>query len=353
MKIRHSHGYTIIELMISITLGLMLLAVLVETLVSVRSSYSGQTGQGQMQNAELTISTLLAQSIRASGFYGCSSSSTMQVITPSLPTLIQTKAAVQGYDAGVSVAVSTLNGSNDSNTSHWSPTLPSALNGSVLLGSDVILLIGQRPGTAPTWLYADTTVGSTSFSVLSVAKLVSNGWLSISNCGQASLLQINGTPVQVASGASTVNLTASSSIDTAYSAGAVVVPVSQLAYFVGHAAGSQSALYQAENTNGNWTITPLVSGVDSMRVWFGTGGNGSTTQYRPATNMLTSDWSKVTSLRIAFLLEGNSGSSSNTGGVTCHNQTTWTLLDRTITVPCDSRLRHVFTMTVALRNASL
>lgn len=348
-----SPGYTLIELMISITLGLLLLAIVVEVFVNARTTYSANSTQGQMQDAELTLSSLLGQSLRTTGFYGCSSTSTMQFITPSFPSLTQSSASLQGFDAGTSTAITTLNGSNDTNTADWTPNIPANFSGLALPGSDILVRLGQRPNTTPTWLSTNTTVGSSSLSVLSVSQLINGGWLAVSNCGQASIYQINGAPTQASSGTSTISLKSDSLVDTPYTQGAVVAPVSAVAFLVAHASGSQSALYQAENTNGTWSLVPLVVGVDSMRIWYGTGSSSSTTQYRSASQLSNSDWSNVTSVRIAFLLEGNTGSSPLINSGTCKNQTSWSLLDRTVTVPCDTRLRHVFTMTISLRNALL
>jgi type IV pilus assembly protein PilW len=118
----------------------------------------------------------------------------------------------------------------------------------------------------------------------------------------------------------------------------------QTAFFVGQGQGGQSSLMRARLVGNSWTIEPLVPGVQIMKIQYGIGSNGVANRYVSA-NAVT-DWSQVYSLRLGFLIEGQQGS-----GTLSTNQ--YTVLDTLITVPADNRMRHVFEMTINLRNAIL
>jgi type IV pilus assembly protein PilW len=85
-----------------------------------------------------------------------------------------------------------------------------------------------------------------------------------------------------------------------------------------------------------------------MKVLYGIGSAEQTTQYVDASAV--PNFAQVTTVKLAFLIEGNVGSSPIPSTAT----ETFTLLGDTVVVsPSDSRLRHVFNMTVNLRNNTL
>ncbi|OHX12375.1 hypothetical protein BI347_01850 [Chromobacterium sphagni] len=340
--------------MVAVTIGLLLLTALVGVMVAGRKDYSTDSGQGELQNAGATVSGLLSQTARGAGFFGCSGATTTNALVAANGLLGNFSSPVTGYDAVIAsstLTLSSLNGSNDSSLTDWSPALDSSLQGKVQPGSDVLVFSGQTNGTVPVWVSVYASAGSTSLQALSASGVAASNLLSVSNCGHSSIMQVGS--VGSASGGSLINL--NQALDSDYPVGSVVALLSQTAYFVGQASGAQSALYQAvyNGTGSGWQVTPIVPGVDIMQVWYGIGSApGLTTEYLPANQV--SNWSQVNSLRIAVLLEGPQGTApiSKTGG-SCANQTQWTVLGNTVNVPCDTRLRHVYTMTVSLRNAGL
>nr|WP_280528925.1 PilW family protein [Chromobacterium violaceum] len=350
---RAQSGFSLVELMVAITIGLLLLTALVGIMLGGRKDYSTNTGQGMLQNAGATLSSVISQTARSAGFFGCSGATTSNALVAATGLLGNFNTPVVGYDAVLAsstLTLTALNGSNDSTLTDWSPTLDGSLQGLVAKGSDVLVFSGQTNGSAPVWVNAYASAGATALQTLSASNVAANNLLSVSNCGHASILQVSS--VGSASGGSVINLR--QALDTDFPVGSVAAPLSQTAYFVSQATGAQSALYQAvyDGTASSWQLTPVVPGVDALQVWYGVGGSpGVTTQYLPASQV--SNWAQVNSLRIAALLEGPLGSAPATGKTGCANRTSWSVLGSTVVVPCDTRLRHVYTMTVSLRNAGL
>ncbi|WP_160298964.1 PilW family protein [Chromobacterium vaccinii] len=350
---RAQSGFSLIELMVAITIGLLLLTALVGIMVGGRKDYSTNAGQGMLQNAGATLSSVISQTARSAGFFGCSGATTSNALVAANGLLSNFNSPVIGYDATLAsstLTLSALNGNNDSTLTDWSPTLDSSLQGKVAQGSDVLVFAGQTNGTTPVWVNTYASAGSTALVTLAASGVVANNLLAVSNCGHSSILQVNS--VGSASSGSAINL--KQALDTDFPVGSVAVPLSQTAYFVAQATGAQSALYQAvyDGTASSWQLTPVVPGVDALQVWYGVGSTpGVTTQYLPAAQV--SNWAQVNSLRIAALLEGPLGSAPAGARSGCANQTSWAVLGSTVVVPCDTRLRHVYTMTVSLRNAGL
>jgi type IV pilus assembly protein PilW len=66
----------------------------------------------------------------------------------------------------------------------------------------------------------------------------------------------------------------------------------------------------------------------------------------PANNV--TNWNKVYSVSLGFILSGQLASGSFSG-----NTTQFNVLGQSVAIPADNRLRHAFELTVYLRNATL
>ena len=119
-------------------------------------------------------------------------------------------------------------------------------------------------------------------------------------------------------------------------------------FYVGQGADGSPALFEAvtdtSQANG-FQYQELVAGVENMQVLYGVDLTGSQvpSEYVTATNV--ANWSSVVSVRIALLLRSDLGAVSLPAAAPTYN-----LLGTNITVPRDTRLRQVFTATIAIRN---
>ena len=138
---------------------------------------------------------------------------------------------------------------------------------------------------------------------------------------------------------------ANSALVVNYPTGSQFIPLTQTAFFVANDPGGQSSLMRATlSSAGTWTTQSLVPGVQTMKVLYGIGTNGIPTQY-VAANAVT-NWGQIYSIRIGFLIEGQPGSATLP-------QTSYSVLGTTVNVPADNKLRHVYLMTINLRNSVL
>lgn len=400
-------GFTLVEFMVAIAIGLVVLAGIATVFIAQRQVVSSSSAQGAIQNAGNAISTILSPALRGAGFTGCGTLQTTKSIvgystaaTPWIFSRGNFSAPVFGFDAagtsaGGSYTLTGLNPGNDATASDWSPALTGGLAGNSEKGSDILVINGEIPGTHPMGVpTVDQSSVPNTFTVYNAPSPASAGSVSptaspiqledangnalsvpvtavaVSDCAKSSIFVpalasstqiIN--PVTVGAIGTLGTGNTSTQIQPVYQDGVQLAPMQQVAYFVGQGHGGQSALYQATLVQGQWDVQELVPGVDDMQILYGVGVNGQTTQYLSAdkvaalqssppsgvTSLPFNPWSIVNSVRIGFLIEGGLGSAPPGGD----NPTSWSVLGTTIHVPADTRLRHVYTLTVNLRNSSL
>lgn len=344
-------GFSLVEIMVGVTLGLILSIAIIGVYLAQKNTYKTNTSQALIQSAASAISALLTPAIRSAGFCGCANIT--QAISnlngggsPPISTLNTVPSMVMGYDAmnGSNAITITTNTPNSTSTDSWSPGLDGSLSGSVQATSDVIVVLGGTSGSQPIAV-SSIISGSNSFTLQNSAGVVAGQLAAISDCLKATIFQVtgvNGTTVSHLAGGGAYG-NASDSLTINYGVGAQFVPLTQTAFFVANDPGGQSALMRATlNMDGTWTIQALAPGVNTMKVLYGVGTDGVPNQYVSASNVI--DWSQVYAIRLGFLLEGQQGSATLP-------TIQYTVLGTNVTVPADNRLRHVYEMTINLRNS--
>jgi type IV pilus assembly protein PilW len=351
MKIRQPDGFSIVELMITTAIGLIISLAIMEIYLAQSQLYKTNASQSLIQSTQNALTNLVTPIIRSAGFTGCGSIATSVSNlnpggAPPIGALNTTQTMVMGYDGGTSnITITQQNSANSNTASNWTPTLDATLVGNVEAGNDVLIVLGSAPGSYPIPV-TTITPGSNSFTVqgTSGVNLAAGQFGSVSDCLKTSVFQITnvtGTTITHDVGAGQLQ-NANSTFSVDYQPGCQFIPLQQTAFFVGQGTGGQSALMQATLSNSGWIIQPLVPGIDLMKVLYGIGANGTVTQYVPASSV--ANWSQVYAIRIAFLIEGQQASGNT-------KTTQYTVLNTIVTVPADNRLRHVFEITINLRDA--
>jgi len=343
-------GFSLIELMIASLVGLLLSLATTQIFLAQFQLYKASNSQDLIQSTENAIANILTPVVRSSGFIGCgtiTSALTNLNAGGSIPlgTMGTSPTMIKGYSGGTANYTITSNAANSSAGTDWSPTLDSTLVGNAQKGSDVLVVFGSSPGSAPLSI---TTInsGSTTFVVQSAtgAGIASGSYGAVSDCAKTIIFLvtgITGNTISHSSGGSALQ-NASSAFPINFLVGSQFILLQQTAFFVGQGQGGQSALMRATLVNGAWTVQPIVPGVEVMKVQYGIGSNGAITQYVDATAV--TNWAQVYAVRLGFLIAGQPGS----GSVSTEK---FTVLNTQITVPADNRLRHVFEMTIHLRNS--
>ena len=350
MKI--ARGFSLVEIMIGLTLGIILSIAVIGVYLAQKNIYRTNTSQAIIQNAESAIAGLVTPTIRAAGFCGCATiikalSNLNAGGPPPISTLSTNPSIIMGYDsiAGTTITISQNNATNSASSASWTPGLDASLTGNIQPTSDVLVVLGGVPGSQPIGVITFTP-GSTEIVLQNTTGILAGQFGAISDCLKATVFQVTsvvGTTINHSAGAGALT-NASDALSVNYAPGSQFVPLTQTAFFVAHDPSGQSALARATlNADGTWTIQSLAPGVDTMQVLYGTGSNGVPTQYVPASAV--ANWGQVYAIRLGFLLEGQPGSNTLP-------PTEFSVLGTTVKVPADNRLRHVYEMTINLRNSS-
>lgn len=354
MKIYSAHrmaGISLVEIMVGLTLGVILSIAIIGVYIAQKNTYKTNVSQATIQNAENAISALVSPTIRSAGFCGCAT--LIQGLShlngggsAPLGTMSTNPSMVMGYDAAAGNTLTiTHNAANSGQVTDWTAGLDASLAGNIVATSDVLIVLGASPGAQPISV-TSMDEGSVSLTLQNTSGLAAGQFGAVSDCLKASIFQVTGVAgntISHAAGGGTLG-NASDMLSVNYAPGSQFVSLTQTAFFVAQNSSGQSALMRATlNADGTWTIQSLAPGVDTMQVRYGIGGSGVPSQYVPASAV--TNWGQVYAIRLGFLLEGQQGSGTKP-------PTQFSVLGTTVNVPADNRLRHVYEMTINLRNAT-
>lgn len=328
-------GFSLVELMVALTLSLVLMAGALSVLYSSRLSYSENDRIARLQEAGRTAVELMLRDARPAGYIGCSrpvfGDEFSNGLAGGTSLLTNFTEPLAGFEAGAS---------------DWTPALDTGLIPSATAGSDVLVLRSTRQGQP---VFRTNTPVVNTATALSVDRnlgttVAANTPMIISDCqGSAVFMATSFTAVTATTAtiAHVAGANASANLARGFDTGALVMPVQTIIYYVRDASdGSGPALWQ--RVDGAAPVE-LIGGVENLQVLYGVDSDNDmlANDYRSATTV--TNWQQVISVSIALLIR------SPETGVERDNRV-YTLLDGTVGPFNDRRQRSVFTTTVVLRN---
>jgi type IV pilus assembly protein PilW len=325
-------GLTLIELMISITIGLIVVGAVTYLYIGSHGAYRGNESLARIQEAGRFALDSITRDIRRAGAMGCGSFVSPTSGSPITANVIAAPpglagAAVQGYMT-------------------WTaPTgAPGYLAGDVLqlqIASGVPARMSNNP---------DMAAGTITIADNSQSGFKANDYALLADCTSATLfkvikVQTTTAPAALlyfATGAPIPQLTtgpSSFSVNTY----PTVLHFDQVTYYLGAAPGNASnrALYRYSASTS--AAEELAENIEDVEVTYGVGAGGSMAAgvFKHADLMTAGDWANVISVRVSVIGVGD------LQGVAPAPQT---LPFRGTTTAPDTRLRQVFTATAALRD---
>jgi len=321
-------GFSLVEIMIALTLSLILTAGVIQIMASSRQTYRVADAAARMQENARFAMDFLTRDIRMAGFWGCAQyASTNNLLNPVGAGYINflSNAGVSGVDGGGALADRF--------------TLTGAYNTGYQILPNVGGVFGPLPSSA---LQINPGNGLTQGDIVLVSDCSSGDIFQISNATPN-----NGTLVHDTSAATTpgnVNTGPgcgggnSHCLSKVYAGDAMLYRIRRIVYSVLPGANGQPALFRSDGAN----ALELVDGVQDMQVLYGedNNGDGFANDYIPAASV--NNMNNVVSLRISLLLR------SYRNNITTNAQT-YRYMGANI-LATDKRLRQVYTTTVALRN---
>lgn len=337
---RAALGFSLVELMVAMTLSLLLLGGVVAIFASSRSSYETTERLSRIQETGRFALDQIVSDIRSSGFPGCARVPTY--VGTSLRTSTDVKwnfldASVRGYQY-VSAAT-------------YSPVMALANTPSIVNGSDILVIRRPKRDSLPLRLQADMATGTATITVpnTTAAGLEVNDIALIYSCEALSYFQVTGfaggtiTHTDVIASA-TAPGNSTGDVSYAYRRNAEVLPVQTVIYYIGTSttgpAGSTS-LWRRIGAN---TTEELVEGVQQMQLRFGVDTTGDAVVDSYVTANAVTDWTAVYSVEVALLVRSLDGYGGD------RDAETYQLADVTVAAANDNLMREVFTASVGVRN---
>lgn len=350
-------GFSLVELMIAITLGLMLMAGLVQMFLGSRVTFSTQQAISRVQETGRLAIEMISRDVRMAGFAGCLSRK-----VAGGANLINTVQNPTSY----------LFNFTDGVHGYTSAPASSSLSPTPLAGSHILTLT--------------TLDGSTPASVVTVANTASdvfvretaviddgcssgvnrfNGFcpgdfLIISDCESGVIFQVtsyynSGSNIGMlhaaagAPGNAMASWDATDAMTILPEAGGFVNKINRVTYFVAQNTAGVPSLYQ--NLNGQ--NLELLENVEKMALRFGIDttvnmdgtGDGSPDEYKSIGDVTSAQWNRVVSVRMELLIRSAEDNVVNEVSPYTFDGVTVAAADI-----ADKRMRQVFVSTMGIRN---
>lgn len=352
----HQRGFSLVELMVAVTIGLVILAAVSGIFVTSKTTYNTQDNLARLQeNARFAV-YYLSDDIRRAGYAGC-----LESITTVKNHLVNELAF--NFNAKVPIE-----GMDNNAAGNWYPSNTVLTPANLRAGTDAITMRAALPSTLSITQYMPPT--SAELNVTAMGNLAIGDIIMVSNCTSADIIQI--TQTQVASlkiqhapggsGASGGNKTPHELL-VGYGPGP---PPAQLMVFT-------SRTYYVQNrANTDGTTTPvlvrqdnggavqeMIEGVENMQILYGidteAAPDGTPNVYLRAhevsplvindvNGVPVNPWTRVRAIRIGLIVRtlGNNEQDIDNSALT--------LLGENNGIPGDRNQRRIFTFSVNARN---
>ncbi len=393
---RKSSGFSLVELMVALALGLLLTVAMATVYLSSKTAFSRQQQLSSLQQSVRIAFEYLSSDARMVGHMGCYTG--LPTVAPEFNSALAAGSVATNYAIGIdgyeyknpTAGAFTL-GSNApadvTAASNWETnvstngittipvaTIAGAGNG-LTPGSDVLVI--RTVAGRPVRLAANANTGAnqSAFTIETVAAstgkcgngttdkvsgFCANSHGLIASCTRARVFQVNAITAGASPAPSTLTLSASMGGDPEYTPEkAEVFPMQTIAYYVKRSAsGTTTSLYRRifDGDNANGLEQELIEGVENLQVRYGIDttapdADGVVDKYVEAKGATAADsvadWNKVVAVRMGLLIRSTVAVESDVAV-----GTTGVVNGVTVTYPAAGSKydRRVFTTTVAVRN---
>ena len=299
-------GFTLVELMVALTIGLFVVAVMGTIYLGSKSTFLSQDSMARLQeNGRFAIDTIGAD-LRMAGFRGClgQGKSTGLVNTLNTP-------AASLYNFGVGIDASRHTGPS------WSPSLDAAILGLTPPPNAVGDVLTIRRPVGQGWaLTAEMADANAALTVTAPAAFAQGDLLMVTDCSGATVFQASNTDpgasgsIEHVAGSGTPGMT-SSSLGRPFLQDALVYHMETVTYYLASSARPGKArvmsLWAFTNPAYDGTVQPaeLVTGVERMAVTLGIDTDGDQNANEYLAPGAVTDWTTVVSARIELLFAGS------------------------------------------------
>jgi type IV pilus assembly protein PilW len=354
-----TRGFSIVELMVAITLALIVTSGVLAVFAASRNSYQSTSGTAALTDGGRFALDFIQNGVRSAGFLACNTAARNISMLNSPPTLaLNFSQPLGGYEAqgtgptgNYTVAAAPV--VPDPSAGDWISGLDAALANLVVQNNDVLVVYSTLRNTQP--VYASTINDATnSFIVSGQGALLAGQLAVVSDCAKSVVFQISGisgsgTNIQIDHDIGSGPGNTAAVFPVSFEQGSQVAPVDTTVYYIGQGADGDGALFALDlNATPNFTANELVPDIEAMQILYGvdTTGTQTVSQYVTADQVTGANFNNVMSVKVAVLAASPLGSVPIPAAAA-----TYTLLGTQVLAPRDTRSRQVFEITITVRNS--
>jgi type IV pilus assembly protein PilW len=301
-------GFSLIELMVAITIGLIILAAVSSVMVSSKKTYQAQDSLARLQENARAAMLILTYDMRNIGYWGCNPDpdniKSALKSSSSIGPQFWFGRSLEGSEAGGNLLPSGITVSN-----MITGVTPRA-------GTDIIMIRGLDTGDA---FELEGTMNSqaASLKVKDSSPFTSGEVLAVTDCNSADIFQVTNVTGgsgfdnlihNAGSGAIPGNATGQGGkLSKAYGEDATVMRFKSVAYFVAPGASNEPSLWRQTLVSTGSNYVPqnqeLVEGIENLQILYGvdTDGDKLPNNYVTADNVPANLWESVVSLRFGII----------------------------------------------------
>ena len=364
---RHQKGFSLTELMVAMTIGLLILAAVATLFVNSGKTYHNQDRLARVQENGRFAMYYLLRDLRMTSYAGC-----QKDLVDRLRNNLSTNT---GFFFGPTSLVTPVEGiDNVTSATAWSPSgtatttnLPlKAWKDSTAATAQPDMLAIRMVDTSAMASVTDDPLASlpANPTVDSTTTFKKGDIVMIADCMRADLFQISDTPTTISTtpplaqlphsntcAAGTTPCNSNAEFSKQYNKAAKVFKYSTRRYFIGKNPNGTPSLYRDDGIDDSVSTNSLelVEGIESMQILYGVANppNKEPSIYRKASALTSADWANVVSVKIGILARTPNSKDTDTDTNTYD-------VNGTILGPFNDRYsRRVFVATVLLKNLIL
>ncbi|MBT3427231.1 MAG: hypothetical protein HOL98_14695 [Gammaproteobacteria bacterium] len=358
-------GMSLVEVMISLTMGTIILIGVINLFSANSETYSLVQGQSRMQESARFAMGYLSKDIQKAGFRGCFTTNNVFLFTMyrgnDIPYEFDLRTGIQAYDgqaAGWLPAIAPLVPAYVAQT---------GINTAAIVATTDILTVRAASEveailSAPMALSSDPIVVTIPLSGLGFSDITDDLAL-IHDCEKSTMFEV--TSIAVAGGQATIghvieadlagqprNSFAALAVNNSFNTDASVSAIDTITYFIAPGAGTNNegntplALWRKMRTS---APVEMVEGVEDMQLLFGVDSDNDTIPNQYTTANLVADFNTVITVRISLTVNSiDTVGATQAPSLGCLGS--GGLQDCISGQAYDGLLRRTFTSTVQLRN---
>lgn len=338
----YQSGLTLVELMIAMLIGAFLLGGVIEVFLSSKHTYRMQEGLSRLQENSRFAIGFITDNLRMSGYWGCSSFGTVNVIAN--PQNLNPNSLPATLIPGVGAAA--VSG-NDNVSGDWNVNACSADN---LCVGDSDAITFSLAGSCGGQLTGNMAADNANIQIIApnACNIDQYDVVVISDCSSTDIFIATSGAAPPGADKQTIahanNQNTDNRLSKAYGADAEVMSFNSQSFFLRTNANGQPGLWRLDSATAVGANNPveLVEGIEDMQVLYGvdTDNNGAPDYYVPAADV--ANMSQVISIRINLLVRSINDNLAL-------EQVPYTFNGIT-TTPGDRRLRKTLSTTIVIRN---